>query len=96
MVMIYHRHSLVNLVHTMLRLPYESPRSLQDHCPIVNRYTRREARALFSAFAKINIHTDYPFTYGMRYVTGFLPILFKRILGRGIGWHLMIDARKAA
>jgi hypothetical protein len=40
------------------------------------------------------MHTDYPFTYGMRYCTFFWPIAVKRILGRIIGWHLMIDARK--
>jgi ubiquinone/menaquinone biosynthesis C-methylase UbiE len=93
-VMIYHRRSLVNLVHTVLGLPYESPRSLKDQCPVVNRYTRREAQQLFAAFAETNIHTDYPFTYGMRYFTFFLPTLAKRILGRVIGWHLMINARK--
>ena len=94
-VMIYHRRSLVNMVHTMLRLPYESPRSLKDHCPVVNRYTRREAQDLFAVFAETNIHTDYPFTYGMRYFTLFCPTAGKRTLGRFIGWHLMIDARKA-
>jgi ubiquinone/menaquinone biosynthesis C-methylase UbiE len=93
-VMIYHRYSVVNLLHTAFRLPYESPRTLKDHCPIVNRYSRREARDLFAAFSEIHVHTDYPFTYGMRYFTFFLPIAFKRRLGRVFGWHLMIDARK--
>jgi ubiquinone/menaquinone biosynthesis C-methylase UbiE len=94
-VMIYHRRSLVNLVHTLLRLPYESPRNLKDHCPVVNRYTRREAQELFAGFAEAHIHADYPFTYGMRHFTFFWPTAAKRILGRFIGWHLMIDARKA-
>lgn len=95
MVMIYHRHSLVNWVHTALGLPYESPRNLKDHCPIVNRYSRPEAYELFAAFPEVNIYTDYPFTYGMRHFTFFLPTASKRVLGRVLGWHLMIDARKA-
>ena len=95
LVMIYHRHSLVDLIHRVFRLPYESPRHLRDHCPIVNRYSRGEARALFAAFAPVHIHADYPFTYGMRHLTGWLPTAAKRLLGRAIGWHLMIDARKA-
>jgi ubiquinone/menaquinone biosynthesis C-methylase UbiE len=95
MIMIYHRHSFVNFVHIAFRLPYESPHSLKDQCPIVNRYSRREARELFAMFADTTMHTDYPFTYGMRYCTFFLPICAKRIFGRAIGWHLMIKARKA-
>lgn len=96
LVMIYHRHSLVDLIHRIFRLPYESPRDLKDHCPVVNRYTRQEARALFASFADVRIHTDYPFTYGMRPLTFFWPASVKRLLGRAIGWHLMIDARKGA
>lgn len=96
LVMIYHRRSLVDLVHRTLRIPYESPRMHGDHCPIVNRYTRREARALFAAFTDVRIHADYPFTYGMRHLTGWWPSAIKRLIGRAVGWHLMIDARKAA
>jgi ubiquinone/menaquinone biosynthesis C-methylase UbiE len=94
MVMIYHRRSLVDWVHRLLRLPYESPRNLKDHCPIVHRYTRRQAKELFVAFAEVHIRTAYPFTYGMRHLTFFWPITAKRILGHAVGWHLMIDAYK--
>ena len=40
-VMLYHRYSLVNLVHRVLRLPYESPRDRKDHCPVVYTFSRR-------------------------------------------------------
>jgi ubiquinone/menaquinone biosynthesis C-methylase UbiE len=93
-VMVYHRHSLVNWVHILFRLPFESPRNLKDHCPVVNRYTRCEARSLFDGFDKVQIRTDYPFTYGMRHVTFFWPTSVKRLIGAAIGWHLMIDAVK--
>jgi ubiquinone/menaquinone biosynthesis C-methylase UbiE len=95
LIMIYHRHSLVDLVHQLFHLPYESPRNLGDQCPVVNRYTRSEARALFDGFTDIRVHTDYPFTYGMRHVSRLVPISIQRALGRAIGWHLMIDARKS-
>jgi ubiquinone/menaquinone biosynthesis C-methylase UbiE len=93
-VMLYHRHSLVNWVHILFRLPFESPRDLKDHCPVVNRYTRQEAKSLFHEFDKVRIRTDYPFTYGMRHLTFFWPTFVKRLIGTAIGWHLMIDAVK--
>ena len=92
--MIYHRHSLVDWIHRAFRLPYESPRDLEDHCPVVNRYSKAEARQLFSAFSGVEIHSDYPFTHGMRAVGLRIPVPLQRSLGRAIGWHLMIDARK--
>ena len=63
-VMLYHRDSLVNLVHWALRLPYESPSDRKDHCPVVYTFSRRGARELFRDFANVGVHSDYPFTYG--------------------------------
>jgi len=94
LVMIYHRRSFVELVHRAFRLPYESPRDLRDHCPVVNRYTRREAQQLFAAFTRVQVRAEYPFTYGMRHAAAVIPTRIKRPLGRLIGWHLMIEAWK--
>lgn len=94
-VMLYHSRSLVNLVHRALRLPYESPKDLKDHCPVVYRLTRAEARRLFGLFQRVRIETEYPFTYGMRLVSRLVPRPLERWLGRRIGWHLMIEASKA-
>lgn len=93
-VMIYHRYSLVNLAHVLTRTPYESPKNLRDHCPVVIRSSRKEARRLFDAFSTTLIRTEYPFTYGMRHVARFIPMPLQRMLGRCIGWHLMIKAVK--
>lgn len=93
-VMIYHAHSLVNLVHRALRLPFESPRHLADHCPVVYRFSRTGGRRLFSSFATTVVRADYPFTYGMRWVSWPFPVAARRLLGRVIGWHLMIEATK--
>jgi ubiquinone/menaquinone biosynthesis C-methylase UbiE len=90
-VMLYHTYSLVNLVHRVLRLPYESPRDRKDHCPVVYTFSRREVRRLFGAFSKVSVTADYPFTYGFGPL-GRLPVWLLRPLGRAMGWHLMITA----
>ena len=91
-VMLYARYSLVNLVHRVLRLPYESPRDRHDHCPVVYTFSRHEARALFGEFSRVSVHADYPFTYGFGPLASRLPVQIRRPLGRVIGWHLMISA----
>jgi len=91
-VMLYHRNSLVNLMHRALRLPYESPRDRKDHCPVVYTFSRSGVRELFRDFASVEVHSDYPFTYGFGPLTTKLPLGVRRRLGRVIGWHLMISA----
>lgn len=93
-VMVYSRFSLVNAIHRLLGLPYESPRNLQDHCPVVICSSKRSARKLFAGFSEVSIHSDYPFTYGMRFFSRFFPTALQRMFGRWIGWHLMIEATK--
>ena len=93
-IMLYHRTSIVEWVHRLFRLPYESPNTLKDHCPVVYRLTKRQAAALFGDFSSVEIEADYPFTYGFRHLTFWIPIGLKKMLGRRIGWHLMICARK--
>ena len=91
-VMLYHRNSLVNLMHRALRLPYESPRDRKDHCPVVYTFSRSGVRELFRDFASVEVHSDYPFTYGFGPLTTEFPLGVRRRLGRVIGWHLMITA----
>ncbi len=93
-LMLYHRNSLVNLIHRLFRLPYESPRNLEDRCPVVYTFTRRAAADLFKAFSRVEVHTDYPFTYGFRHVVFGLPKSLLHFLGRSIGWHIMIRATR--
>ena len=91
-VMLYHRNSLVNLMHWALRLPYESPRGRKDHCPVVYTFSRSGVRTLFRDFASVKVRSEYPFTYGFGPLTTKLPLGVRRRLGRVIGWHLMITA----
>jgi hypothetical protein len=92
--MLYHKWSLVNLVHKVFRLPYESPKDRNDHCPVVYTFSRRGVRELFRDYAKVEVHAAYPFTYGFGPLCTKLPLWLRRPLGRVIGWHLMITATK--
>src|SRR5258708_23500580 len=89
--MLYHRDSLVNLVHRALRLPYESPNDRQDHCPVVYTFSRGGVRRLFRDFSSVEVHSDYPFTYGFGPLTTRLPLGVRRPLGRAIGCPPMIN-----
>lgn len=91
-VMLYHSTSLVNLIHRLFRLPYESPRDRNDHCPVVYTYTRGGVRRLFRDFSSVTVRAEYPFTFGFGPLANRVPLPIRRILGRAIGWHLMITA----
>ena len=93
-VMLYHRYSLVNLVHRAFRLPYESPRDRKDHCPVVYTFSRRGVRELFGAYSNVSVQAAYPFTYGFGPLTTKTPLGLRRSLGRAFGWHLMIQASR--
>lgn len=93
-VMLYHRYSLVNLAHRMLHLPYESPRSRRDQCPVVYTFGRDAVRELFRDFASVEVRSEYPFTYGFGPLTTKVPLPVRRWLGRAIGWHLIVTATR--
>lgn len=90
-IMLYHKHSIVNFVHRTFNLPYESRK---DHCPVVYTFTEGEARELFKHFSSVAIVADYPFTYGFRYFTFWVPVVLQKALGKHLGWHLMIRATR--
>ena len=89
-VMLYHRDSLVNLVHRALRLPYESPTDRKDHCPVVYTFSRGGVRRLFRDFSSVEVHAEYPFTYGFGPLATKLPLGVRRPLGRAIGWQMQL------
>ena len=93
-IMLYAKYSLVNFIHRLFSLPYESPRNLKDHCPVVYTYSKKELEELFSNFKNIELRKTYPFTYGFRFISSWLPVSFKKFLGNYIGWHWMIIATK--
>ena len=83
---------IVNAVHRIFRLPYESPRDRKDHCPVVYTFSRRGVRELFGAYSRVSVEAAYPFTYGFGPLTTKTPLAIRRPLGRAVGWHLMIEA----
>lgn len=93
-VMLYHRDSVVNLAHKVLRLPYESPRDRKDHCPVVYTFSRRTAKRLFGEFSEVLVRAEYPFTHGFGPLGSRTPLRLRRALGRVLGWHLMITAKR--
>jgi len=93
-IMLYARDSLVNLVHRVFRLPYESPRDHDDHCPVVYTFSRKGVKGLFESYRTVDVTTEYPFTYGFGPLCTKTPLAIRRSLGHAIGWHLMITATK--
>lgn len=90
-LMLYHRHSLNELVHRLAGVPFEEKEEL---CPVVRRYSRAEARALCRAFARVEIGVEYLFGEGYGPLLRLTPWWLYRALSRVIGWHLMILAEK--
>jgi len=93
-IMLYHKRSIVNFVHRVFGLPFESPRNLNDHCPVGYTYSKAEVRELFKDFSSVELVADYPFTFGFRYFTFWMPIALQKAIGQHLGWHLMISARR--
>ncbi|HEX5704182.1 MAG TPA: class I SAM-dependent methyltransferase [Pyrinomonadaceae bacterium] len=62
--------------------------------PLVKAYTRRQARELFSMFREVKTEVQQ-LTRGDFYFPGrLLPQSMLRALGRGVGWNVIISARK--
>lgn len=91
LIMLYHRHSLNEAVHRLLRVPFEERTEL---CPVVRRFSKGEARRMFSRFQKVDIHSDFVFGEGYGPVFQWTPILLYKLLSRIVGWHLMIRATR--
>lgn len=90
-IMLYHRHSLNELVHRLLRVPFEEKDEL---CPVVRRFTQAEVRTMFARFSTVAIHLDFVYGEGYGPVFRMTPSWVYRSLSRYVGWHLMIKATK--
>lgn len=91
LIMLYHRHSLNEAVHRLMRVPFEEKDEL---CPVVRRYTHAEVRQLFAAYRSVDITTEYLFGEGYGAVYRWFPRWLYRVLSRQFGWHLMIRATR--
>jgi len=91
LIMLYHRRSLNELVHRVLRVPFEERHEL---CPVVRRFTRDEARRMFAPFASVDIAAEYLYGEGYGVLFSLTPRWLYDALSHRIGWHLMIRGRK--
>lgn len=89
LIMLYHRHSLNEAVHRLLRVPFEERDEL---CPVVRRFTKDEVRAMFARFRRVHVHADFVFGEGYGPVFRWTPRVVYDALSRLLGWHLMIRA----
>lgn len=90
-IMLYHRYSLNELVHRLMRVPFEEKGEL---CPVVRRFTRAEVHRMFRDFSRVEIHQDFVFGEGYGIVFRLTPAWLHRWLSRWVGWHLMIRAQR--
>lgn len=91
LIMLYHRRSLNELVHRLLRVPFEERDEL---CPVVRRFTRSEVRRMFSGFRSVEVHSDFVYGEGYGALFRLTPRFVYRWLSRMVGWHLMIRATR--
>lgn len=91
LIMLYHRHSLNEAVHRLVRVPFEERDEL---CPVVRRFTTGEVRAMFARFKQVDVHADFLFGEGYGWLFRWTPARLYRLLSRWAGWHLMIRATR--
>jgi len=91
LIMLYHRHSLNELMHRLLRVPFEERDEL---CPVVRRFTKAEVRSMFARFRAVELHSDFVYGEGYGALFRWTPDFLYRLLSRWAGWHLMIRARR--
>ncbi len=90
-IMLYNRHSLNELVHRLVRVPFEERDEL---CPVVRRFTEAEVAAMFHQFAKTEQSLEYVFGEGYGALFKLTPVWLHRLLSKYWGWHIMIVATK--
>ncbi len=96
-IMLYHRNSLNNLVHRLLRIPYDN---IRDRRPFgkdanfVYRYSRGEIRRMLSRFSQVEIKVEYAYGAGWEPITSRTPAPIYKFLSKTVGWHLVIYAKK--
>ncbi|WP_028580528.1 class I SAM-dependent methyltransferase [Desulfogranum japonicum] len=91
-VMLYNTCSLNWLAHRLTGIPFDGSRA--EPCPVEKSYMPFSAKKLFKNYTSTHLSVDYLFGTGWGQGNRFMPIALHRLLGRVIGWHLMIEAVK--
>ena len=90
-IMLYHRHSINEIVHRIARVPFEDKDEL---CPVVRRFTTGEVKKMFKQFSNINFKLEYVYGEGYGKLFSMTPKPIYDFLSKHWGWHIMITASK--
>ncbi|MGI9294312.1 MAG: class I SAM-dependent methyltransferase [Pseudomonadales bacterium] len=90
-IMLYNLHSLNEVVHRLLQVPFEEKDKV---CPVVRRFTKAEVKSIFQKYSNVDIDLDFVFGEGYGNLFKLTPLWLYRLLSKTIGWHLMISAKK--
>ncbi len=96
-LMLYNKYSLNNLVHIILRYPFENPKKstkVAKDTPFTYRFSKREVKKMCSEFSSVNIKVEYLFGAGWGKAFDIMPKTIYRFLSKLMGWHLLIFLKK--
>ena len=90
-IMLYNRHSINELVHRLVSVPFEEKDEL---CPVVRRFTHDEVTRLFDGFSRVEQKLEYVYGEGYGRLFSITPRWLYGFMSRNWGWHIMITATK--
>jgi len=96
-VMLYHRNSLNNFVHWILRMPFDNCQTMQSggkDANFVFRYSKSEVKKMFHQFEKVDVRLEYAYGAGWEPIYSWTPNFIYNLLSRSMGWHIVISAEK--
>lgn len=88
-IMLYHKWSLNNLAHWVLRKGFENVKNEND-TPITYRFSKKEVRKMCSDFSSCNISTEYLYGPGWGRIYDITPKPIYLALSKLFGWHLIV------
>lgn len=91
-IMLYNRKSLNYVIHRILNYPFDGSKDVP--CPVEHTYYKQQLEEIFRNFSTCDISVDYLFGTGYGIVNSMIPRPLHRMLGKTMGWHLMIVAVK--
>lgn len=92
-IMLYHKWSLNNLAHCILKKGFENVKNSID-TPITYRFSKYEVRNMCSNFKSCNIKTEYLYGPGWGRTYDVTPKPLYLALSKIIGWHLIVYLQK--
>ena len=92
-IRLYNQLSLNWVAHALTGVPFDGSKS--DPCPVEKAYPFFQVKSFFKDYSDYHMSIDYLFGYGWGGAANrWIPKPVHRVLGRVVGWHLMIEAKK--